>query len=416
MVAYNDHDYFFKLVLIGDSGVGKSNLLSQFSRNEFILKSSATIGVEFANSSINVGDTVIKAQIWDTAGQEKYRAITSAYYRGAVGALIVYDITRKITFENVEKWLKEVRDHKEQNMVIVLLGNKADQTNLRSVQREDAKAFAERENINLFMETSALDKSSVDKAFTKALTEIYHMDNHHMVEPKGQTKNVGGHEDVGIKRASDLVMASGSNSEDQHSSINEPPRLSSVDNFSIWKNRMIGYLNFVDSKLVETIKEGRHIPLKERSKLSDEDKKKVGLDYTAMHILSVSLPDEIYRFVMYCESAKDMWDNLIVLFEGTDETLDSRRFLLIQQYELFTCKPDESLTQIYVRFNNLINDLRQHRKTFDNDEILNKFLKSLSSAWDFITFMIRQTKNLKTMSLESLYGHLLTHEEEIKNA
>ncbi|KAL7606672.1 hypothetical protein Lser_V15G16413 [Lactuca serriola] len=202
MVAYNDHDCFFKLVLIGDSGVGKSNLLSQFSRNEFILKSSATIGVEFANSSIEVGDKIIKAQIWDTAGQEKYRAITSAYYRGAVGALIVYDITRKITFENVEKWLKEVRDHKDQNMVIVLLGNKADQTNLREVQREDAKAFAERENINLFMETSALDKSCVDNAFTKVLTQIYHMDNRRKVEPKGQTKNLGGHEDVGIKRAS----------------------------------------------------------------------------------------------------------------------------------------------------------------------------------------------------------------------
>nr|KAJ0213345.1 hypothetical protein LSAT_V11C400177250 [Lactuca sativa] len=388
--------------------------------NEFILKSSATIGVEFANSSIEVGGKIIKAQIWDTAGQEKYRAITSAYYRGAVGALIVYDISRKITFENVEKWLKEVRDHKDQNMVIVLLGNKADQTNLREVQREDAKAFAERENINLFMETSALDKSCVDNAFTKVLTQIYHMDNRRKVEPKGQTKNLGGHEDVGIKRASvditneqcnglqDLVMASGSNSEDQYSSINEPPRLSSVDNFSIWKNRMIGYLNFVDNKLVETIKEGR-------TKLSDEDKQKVGLDYTAMHILSVSLPDEVYHFVMNCESAKEMWDNLIVLFEGTDETMDSRRLLLIQQYEVFTCKPDESLTQTYLRFNNLINDLRQHRKTLDNDEIVNKFLKSLSSDWELVTFLIRQTKNLKTMSLESLYGHLLTYEPEIKN-
>lgn len=206
----------------------------------------------------------------------------------------------------------------------------------------------------------------------------------------------------------DLVMASGSNSEDQYSSINEPPRLSSVDNFSIWKNRMIGYLNFVDNKLVETIKEGR-------TKLSDEDKQKVGLDYTAMHILSVSLPDEVYHFVMNCESAKEMWDNLIVLFEGTDETMDSRRLLLIQQYEVFTCKPDESLTQTYLRFNNLINDLRQHRKTLDNDEIVNKFLKSLSSDWELVTFLIRQTKNLKTMSLESLYGHLLTYEPEIKN-
>ncbi|KAK9025676.1 hypothetical protein V6N11_038534 [Hibiscus sabdariffa] len=97
MAAYradDDYDYLFKLVLIGDSGVGKSNLLSRFARNEFNLESKSTIGVEFATRSIRVDDKVVKAQIWDTAGQERYRAITSAYYRGAVGALLVYDVTR----------------------------------------------------------------------------------------------------------------------------------------------------------------------------------------------------------------------------------------------------------------------------------------------------------------------------------
>lgn len=116
--------------------------------------------------------------------------------------MIVYDITRSITFENVQRWLKELRDQTDQNIVIMLVGNKMDQADLRSVQTEDAKTFAERENINLFMETSALDKSCVDNAFTKVLTQIYHMDNRRKVEPKGQTKNLGGHEDVGIKRAS----------------------------------------------------------------------------------------------------------------------------------------------------------------------------------------------------------------------
>ncbi|KAM3700582.1 hypothetical protein ACJW31_05G109800 [Castanea mollissima] len=119
--AEDDYDYLFKVVLIGDSGVGKSNLLSRFTRNEFSLESKSTIGVEFATRSLNVDSKVIKAQIWDTAGQERYRAITSAYYRGAVGALLVYDVTRHSTFENVERWLRELRDHTDPNIVVMLI-------------------------------------------------------------------------------------------------------------------------------------------------------------------------------------------------------------------------------------------------------------------------------------------------------
>ncbi|KAM1398079.1 hypothetical protein ACFX2I_015580 [Malus domestica] len=142
--ADDDYDYLFKVVLIGDSGVGKSNLLSRFTRNEFSLESKSTIGVEFATRSIHVDENIVKAQIWDTAGQERYRAITSAYYRGAVGALLVYDVTRHVTFENVERWLNELRDHTDSIIVIMLVGNKADLRHLRAVSVEDAKAFAER--------------------------------------------------------------------------------------------------------------------------------------------------------------------------------------------------------------------------------------------------------------------------------
>uniref|UniRef100_A0A3B4E9J9 Ras-related protein Rab-25 n=1 Tax=Pygocentrus nattereri TaxID=42514 RepID=A0A3B4E9J9_PYGNA len=134
--------YFFKLVLIGDSGVGKSNLLSRFTRNEFNLESKSTIGVEFATRSIQVDGKTIKAQIWDTAGQERYRAITSAYYRGAVGALLVYDIAKHLTYENVERWLKELRDHADNNIVIMLVGNKSDLRHLRAVPTDEARAFA----------------------------------------------------------------------------------------------------------------------------------------------------------------------------------------------------------------------------------------------------------------------------------
>jgi len=108
---HDEYDYLFKVVLIGDSGVGKSNLLSRFTRNEFNLESKSTIGVEFATKSIKTDGKTIKAQIWDTAGQERYRAITSAYYRGAVGALLVYDISKRVTYDNVVRWLKERRDH-----------------------------------------------------------------------------------------------------------------------------------------------------------------------------------------------------------------------------------------------------------------------------------------------------------------
>lgn len=169
-----EYDYLFKVVLIGDSGVGKSNLLSRFTRNEFNLESKSTIGVEFATKSIQVDAKTIKAQIWDTAGQERYRAITSAYYRGAVGALLVYDISKAATFENVERWLKELRDHAESNIVIMLVGNKSDLRHKRAVSTEDAMAFAQRNNL-AFIETSALDSTGVDEAFRQILTEIYRL-------------------------------------------------------------------------------------------------------------------------------------------------------------------------------------------------------------------------------------------------
>ena len=174
--------------MIGDSGVGKSNLLSRFTRNEFNLDSKSTIGVEFATRSIQVDAKTIKAQIWDTAGQERYRAITSAYYRGAVGALLVYDISKHQTYENVQRWLKELRDHADANIVIMLVGNKSDLRHLRAVPTEEAKQFASSywsplvgqteysnhvvlgENNLSFIETSALDASNVELAFQNILT------------------------------------------------------------------------------------------------------------------------------------------------------------------------------------------------------------------------------------------------------
>eukprot|EP00276_Gloeochaete_wittrockiana_P010791 CAMPEP_0184648966 /NCGR_PEP_ID=MMETSP0308-20130426/6245_1 /TAXON_ID=38269 /ORGANISM="Gloeochaete witrockiana, Strain SAG 46.84" /LENGTH=213 /DNA_ID=CAMNT_0027081321 /DNA_START=42 /DNA_END=683 /DNA_ORIENTATION=+ len=168
----DEYDYLFKVVLIGDSGVGKSNLLSRFTRNEFNLESKSTIGVEFATRGIPVDGKMIKSQIWDTAGQERYRAITSAYYRGAVGALLVYDISKKNTFENVERWLTELRDHADPNIVIMLVGNKCDLRHLRAVTTEEAQAFAEKQGLS-FIETSALESTNVEEAFQTIVGKIY---------------------------------------------------------------------------------------------------------------------------------------------------------------------------------------------------------------------------------------------------
>ncbi|KAH9608245.1 hypothetical protein KSS87_006699 [Heliosperma pusillum] len=194
----HEYDYLFKIVLIGDSGVGKSNILSRFTRNEFCLESKSTIGVEFATRTLQVEGKVVKAQIWDTAGQERYRAITSAYYRGAVGALLVYDITKKQTFDNVTRWLHELRDHADSNIVIMLAGNKSDLRHLRAVSEDEGQTLAQTEGLS-FVETSALESNNVEKAFQVILLDIYQIISRKALAaqqatgavPQGTTINVG---------------------------------------------------------------------------------------------------------------------------------------------------------------------------------------------------------------------------------
>ncbi|KAJ2454382.1 Rab GTPase ypt31 [Coemansia sp. RSA 1694] len=209
MAAGNDeYDFLFKIVLIGDSGVGKSNLLSRFTRNEFNLESKSTIGVEFATRSIQVDSKTIKAQIWDTAGQERYRAITSAYYRGAVGALLVYDIAKHPTYENVTRWLKELRDHADSNIVIMLVGNKSDLRHLRAVPTDEAKQFAS-ENGLFFIETSALDSSNVEQSFQQILTEIYRIVSNKAIESSQDNVQPGAGAQIIVSSADDYTKSAG---------------------------------------------------------------------------------------------------------------------------------------------------------------------------------------------------------------
>eukprot|EP01006_Ploeotia_vitrea_P041346 TRINITY_DN66504_c4_g13_i1.p1 TRINITY_DN66504_c4_g13~~TRINITY_DN66504_c4_g13_i1.p1 ORF type:complete len:218 (-),score=104.98 TRINITY_DN66504_c4_g13_i1:53-706(-) len=177
MSGKKNFDHVFKIVLVGDSGVGKSNLLSRFTRNTFSEDEKSTIGVEFATRIIKMDDGMrIKAQIWDTAGQERYRAITNAYYRGALGAMMVYDITKAETFENVPRWLKELQDHSNRDIVLVMAGNKRDMCEQdaykRQVPHEDAQQFAEQYDIP-FLETSAKSGLNVEDAFVRIVKQIY---------------------------------------------------------------------------------------------------------------------------------------------------------------------------------------------------------------------------------------------------
>ncbi|MBA0812850.1 hypothetical protein Gohar_026783 [Gossypium harknessii] len=165
-------DYLFKIVIIGDSAVGKSNLLSRYARNEFNPHSKATIGVEFQTQTMEINGKEVKAQIWDTAGQERFRAVTSAYYRGAAGALIVYDISRRTTFDSVGRWLDELKTHSDTTVARILVGNKCDLETIRDVSVEEGKSLAEAERL-FFMETSALDSTNVNKAFELVIREIY---------------------------------------------------------------------------------------------------------------------------------------------------------------------------------------------------------------------------------------------------
>jgi len=159
-----EYDHLFKLLIIGDSGVGKSSLLLRFADNTFTGNYITTIGVDFKIRTLEVGGERVKLQIWDTAGQERFRTITSTYYRGTHGVIVVYDVTNGESFANVKRWLHEI----EQNCEVVnriLVGNKNDCPDRKVVLYEDAKRFADQMNISLF-ETSAKDNINVEEMFT----------------------------------------------------------------------------------------------------------------------------------------------------------------------------------------------------------------------------------------------------------
>jgi small GTP-binding protein len=162
----------YKIVCIGDSGVGKTNLITRFTRDKFFTNSKSTIGVDFATKSINQDGVEIKAQILDTAGQDRFRAVATTYYRGAHAVLLVYDITDHKSFDNLETWLKEASNHCRDNCVYMLVGNKCDLGENRSVTIDEAKKFAEKKSIRFF-ETSAANKTNVEEAFNALMVQTH---------------------------------------------------------------------------------------------------------------------------------------------------------------------------------------------------------------------------------------------------
>ena len=173
-VASSDvkEDYKLKVVVVGDSGVGKTNLIKRFVTNTFSANSKATVGVEFISKSYRINDQVFKIEIWDTAGQERYKSITAAYYKGAKGALIVYDTTQKTSFENIDKWMSEIKEKSSKDMKLMIIGNKIDLKDERQVETDEALAKAQILEAPI-METSALDATNVKEAFYDVLKEMY---------------------------------------------------------------------------------------------------------------------------------------------------------------------------------------------------------------------------------------------------
>lgn len=166
-----EYGYLFKYIVVGDPGVGKSCLVLQFTDKRFKADHDMTIGVEFGHRLIDIEGQRVKLQIWDTAGQEAFRSLTRTYYRGATGALLVYDISRRDTFDHLAQWLEEARENANPNMVIMLIGNKSD-LGRREVAFEEGAHFAHMNGL-AFSETSAKLGQNVEEAFVDTAKHIY---------------------------------------------------------------------------------------------------------------------------------------------------------------------------------------------------------------------------------------------------
>ena len=197
LASVSEYDFLFKLLLIGDSGVGKSCLLLRFADHTYTDSYISTIGVDFKIRTIDLDGKTIKLQIWDTAGQERFRTITSSYYRGANGIIVVYDVTDMESFNNVRQWLNEIDKYACEGVSKLLVGNKSDLVSKKVVEQEMAKDFADKLSIP-FLETSAKSAENVEEAFLTMASEIKNAmgSNASMGDNSSKTINPSGGQDL----------------------------------------------------------------------------------------------------------------------------------------------------------------------------------------------------------------------------
>ncbi|KAI5121253.1 hypothetical protein M0805_002298 [Coniferiporia weirii] len=165
------YDFLLKFIIIGEAGTGKSCLLHHFTHNSFKAHAQHTIGVEFSSRTIKLGEKRIKLQLWDTAGQERFRSVTRSYYRGAAGAILVYDITSRSSYANLSRWLDDARALASPHLVTVLVGNKADREEDREVEWIEASRWAAQHGVHI-VETSSLTGENVEAPFLLAARQI----------------------------------------------------------------------------------------------------------------------------------------------------------------------------------------------------------------------------------------------------
>lgn len=182
-MAAKSYDYLFKLLLIGDSGVGKTSILFKFSEDTFSPAFISTIGIDFKIRTIEVDGKRIKLQVWDTAGQERFRTITTAYYRGAMGIMLVYDVSNLKSFENISNWIRNIEMHATQDVELMILGNKCDIADKRQVSKEKGEQLALQHSIK-FMETSAKASINIEEAFVTLARDIKCKMEHRIEESK----------------------------------------------------------------------------------------------------------------------------------------------------------------------------------------------------------------------------------------
>ena len=191
-MAEEEYDFIFKVLLLGNSDVGKSSMLLRFVDSVWNDAFTPTIGVEFKVKTLEINNKRVKMQIWDTAGQERFRTVVSTYFRGAHGILLLYDVTNKDSFKNLENWLIEIEKNSNQKVLKILIGNKCDLTEDREITTEEGQTFANRNGME-FMETSAKMNTNVSEAFTtlgKLMIEFNSKTNTNQGQKSGEVKTL----------------------------------------------------------------------------------------------------------------------------------------------------------------------------------------------------------------------------------